>query len=276
MGVFIMILIDRNIKELADQKKLIVSGYKEENVNGISYDLTMDVMCDEDGHEHAEYELAPGEVVFVKTQEKLSIPRNILGRIAEKNSRMRQGLKVDGPHYQPGHVTYAFLRVQNISSKIIALKQGMKIAQIIFEELTEEPDVPYSEQKKQAFQDEVTYRGLGNYKEEYEKQIKEKIAQANENLESISEKIYANVLTIMGVLVAVFSLLTINYQAFSTALIDFHYILVMNLTLALCIVLLMGIIMIFVNHARNKIFLWIYAAVLVVLAMATVCMAFAL
>lgn len=70
----------------------------------------------------------------------------ILGRIAEKNSRMRQGLKVDGPHYQPGHVTYAFLRVQNISSQIILLAQGMRIAQIIFEQLTQIPDVPYSAQ----------------------------------------------------------------------------------------------------------------------------------
>ena len=39
---------------------------------------------------------------------------NILRWIAEKNSRMRQGLAVSGPHYQLGHKTYAFLRVTNI------------------------------------------------------------------------------------------------------------------------------------------------------------------
>lgn len=44
----------------------------------------------------------------------------------------------------------------------------------------------------------------------------------------------------------------------------------MNLTLALCIVLMMGIILIFVNKAKNKGFLWVYGIVLVVLAIATI------
>lgn len=103
-----MILVDKDIKQYVDSQQLIVSGFKEKNLNGISYDLTMDVMCDEEGKEHREYDLKPGETVFVKTQEKISIPENIVGRIAEKNSRMCQGLVVDGPHYQPGHVTYVF------------------------------------------------------------------------------------------------------------------------------------------------------------------------
>ena len=116
-----MILVDKDIKQYVDSQQLIVSGFKEKNLNGISYDLTMDVMCDEEGKEHREYDLKPGETVFVKTQEKISIPENIVGRIAEKNSRMRQGLVVDGPHYQPGHVTYVFLRVTNISENLLVL-----------------------------------------------------------------------------------------------------------------------------------------------------------
>lgn len=55
--------------------------------------------------ERLEYRLSPGEVVFIKTQEKLKLLEDILGRIAEKNSLMRLGLKVDGPHYQPGPIT---------------------------------------------------------------------------------------------------------------------------------------------------------------------------
>lgn len=116
-----MILVDKDIKRYVEQQQLILSGYTEDNLNGISYDLTVDTVLDTTGIEHREYELKPGETVFIKTVEKLRIPNCILGRIAEKNSRMRQGLKVDGPHYQPGHVTYAFLRVQNISSQIIVL-----------------------------------------------------------------------------------------------------------------------------------------------------------
>lgn len=93
-----------------------------------------------------------------------------MGRIAEKNSRMRQGLVVSGPHYQPGHVTYAFLRIQNISENTIVLHKGIKIAQIMFEQLSEIPDMPYDQQNSAAFQNEEQYRGLGNYRVEYEKQ----------------------------------------------------------------------------------------------------------
>lgn len=195
-----MILVDKDIKEYVEKKELILSGFQEENLNGISYDLTIDVIVDEEGNECPLYSLKAGETVFVKTQERLSIPHDILGRIAEKNSRMRQGLKVDGPHYQPGHVTYAFLRVQNISNKTIELSKGIKIAQIIFEQLTQVPEVPYDAQEKSSFQNEVQYAGLGNYREEYEKQMKAEYEKNKEDLAGISNKIYANVLTIMGVL----------------------------------------------------------------------------
>lgn len=269
-----MILVDKNIKTLAANGSLIVSGYKEENVNGISYDLTVDIILDENGSELTEYELQPGEIVFVRSNEKLSIPTNILGRVAEKNSRMRQGLMVDGPHYQPGHVTYVFMRVRNVSTKIIKLSQNMKIAQMIFEELKDVPEVPYSAQENASFQNEKKYVGLGNYQAEYDKQTRETVEQAQSKMETMSQTIYANVLTIMGIVVAIFSLLTINAQAFSAATIDFKYIIAMNLTLALCIVIMMGIILIFINKAKSKWFLVIYALVLVLLAFATILLSF--
>ena len=56
-----MILVDKDIKQYVDSQQLIVSGFKEKNLNGISYDLTMDVMCDEEGKEHREYDLKPGK-----------------------------------------------------------------------------------------------------------------------------------------------------------------------------------------------------------------------
>jgi deoxycytidine triphosphate deaminase len=269
-----MILVDKDIRERVARHELVISGYKDENLNGVSYDLTIDYVYDSKGEEKRSLELDPGEVVFVKTQEELSISLDILGRVAEKNSRMRQGLKVDGPHYQPGHVTYAYLRVQNISENIIELSQGMKIAQIIFEQLSQVPDVPYNCQTNASFQNEERYLGLGNYREEYEKQTRIKVEQTKDDIESMSQRIYGNVLTIMGVLVAIFSLLTINYQAFTNANIDTKYIIAMNLTLALCIVLMMGMILLFVNKARNKAMGGIYIIVLTALAIATIIMAF--
>lgn len=267
-----MLLVDKEIKKLISEKQLIISGYSEDNVNGVSYDLTIDGIYTRSLKGEKEYDIAPGEVVFVKTLEKLSIPNNILGRIAEKNSRMRQGLRVDGPHYQPGHITYAFLRVQNISENIITLKKGNKIAQIFFEQLSQVPDVPYSAQDQASFQNEVEFVGVGNYKEEYDKQTKKHVEEMKEDIEDISHRIYANVLTIMGVLVAIFSLITINYQAFVNTTISLKYIVATNLTLTLCIVVMLGIILIFINRAKEKKFIGIYGIVLVLLAVATIIM----
>lgn len=263
-----MILVDKDIKKRVHDNQLIIAEYNESNVNSISYDLTLDIVCDKEGKELSVYELSPGETVFVKTLEKLKIPDDILGRIAEKNSRMRQGLVVAGPHYQPGHITYAFLRVSNISEKVIELSKGMKIAQIIFEQLSSVPDVPYSSQISASYQNEVSYRGLGNYKEEYEKQTKARIQDAKEDIDSMSQRIYANVLTLMGVLVAVFSLLTINYQAFSNAKIDISYVLIMNLSMTLCVAIMLGLIFTFVNKMQKNRFLKVYVGIVVVLAVA--------
>lgn len=271
-----MILVDKEIRRRINNDELIITGYNDQNLNGVSYDLTIESIYDTESKGHDSYELAPGETVFVKTQEKLRIPNDILGRIAEKNSRMRQGLRVEGPHYQPGHETYAYLRIQNISVNYIDLNRGMKIAQIIFEELSDAPEKPYSEQESKSFQNEESYRGLGNYEEEYNKQMHKKLDKEKESIEDISHRIYANVLTLMGVMVAIFAMLTINYQAFVNANLTTSYIVVMNLTMALCIVVMMGIILIFVNKAKNKKFLIAYIAALVVLAIAVIVMAICL
>lgn len=103
-----MILVDKDIVKRIEQGDLISEGFNRERLNGVSYDLTVSCIIDTRGDEQAEYMLSPGETVFIKTNEKLKMSHDILGRIAEKNSRMRQGLKVDGSHYQPGHETFAF------------------------------------------------------------------------------------------------------------------------------------------------------------------------
>ena len=37
-----MILVDKEIKQMVSDKQLIISGYNEDNINGVSYDLTID------------------------------------------------------------------------------------------------------------------------------------------------------------------------------------------------------------------------------------------
>ena len=181
-----MILVDKNIKDLVSQGKLIKEGYKKENVGSISYDITIDTILAHNGNTLDEtdvekkdvYYLGPNEYVMIKSVELLSIPENILGRIADKNSLIRLGVSVTGPHYQPGHTTYAYLRVQNISCDKIKISKGQKIAQIIFEELKSVPEVPYNKDDSASFNDELEYKGFGKYSNQYIKAREHKIDTA--------------------------------------------------------------------------------------------------
>ena len=91
------------------------------------------------------------------------MPNNLLAIIDQKNSRIRQGLYVDAPVYQPGHETRVFLRVKNISNNVISIKQGDLLAAIRFEKLTSEPNNIYNG----AFVDELNYKNLGSYESKF-------------------------------------------------------------------------------------------------------------
>jgi deoxycytidine triphosphate deaminase len=261
-----MILVDKDIKARVSNGELIVGDtFDLGNVNAVSYDLTIERIQD-GGKERTTYDLAPNETVFIKTKEVLSIPNDLMGRIGEKNSRMRMGLEVAGPHYYPGHTTKAFLRVRNISDALITIKEGDKIAQIFFEQLKDVPDVPYNS----TFQNEKEYSGFGaKYQAEYEKRI-HSVEKVKENIEDKEQQIYSNVLTLMGIFVAIFSLISINFQAASNAALDRKFILTMNVSLCFCITVMLGLILIFLNKAKNKTFVWIYAAILVALGILTI------
>ena len=165
-----MVLVDKDIKNLVKENRLIVEGYDEANVGSISCDLTIDTIISfttNGPREQVNYELASGEYCVIQTKEKISMPDNLIGRIEEKNSIIRLGLIVSGPCYQPGHETYCYLRVYNISKQRIILSKGFKIAQIMFEELSDIPNETYKQKKDASFNQEEQYRGLAKYQEDY-------------------------------------------------------------------------------------------------------------
>lgn len=277
-----MILVDKNIKARIEQDGLITNYYDKNNINCVSYDLTIDIILQKEentkkGNPCKKYDLQPSETILVKTKEKLNMPDDLVGIVSEKNSRMRQGLRVDAPKYQPGHSTFMFLRVQNISNSIITIESDTKIAQIMFETLTEIPNVTYNGQLDASFNEEQNYRGFGNYNEEYSKQIKsidKTIEQAKEDIDSLSHRIYSNVLALMGIIVAIFSLITINYNTSLQTDMDFKFLIAMNLSLSFCIVLLMGLIFLFLNIRKHKT-LWIaYLVVFILLTIAVISFCF--
>ena len=168
-----MILIDKELKQLINNEPHLISGIvSESQINCVSCDLTVDRVVNAEMKKGA-FELLPGDVVFIKTNESLNMPANLIGIVTEKNSRMRQGLRVDAPRYHPGHKTSIFLRVQNISDKAITIARNNTIAQIMFEKLSGVPEVPYNMQLDSSYNEESEYRGFGRYESEYSGKMRE-------------------------------------------------------------------------------------------------------
>lgn len=256
-----MILVDKEIKRRSGE--IFQEGYVESNVTAISYDLHIQGIINDEILEN-KYILRPGEVAFIKTKEKIKMPNDLMGRIGEKNSRIRQGLVVSGPHYYPGHSTYLYLRVQNVTAGTIKIKEGDEIAQIFFEELIEVPEINYEHQPNASFNEEDDYRGLAKYKDEYEDRM-EKFKDADKNLDDKVNNIYANVLTIMGLFVSIFSLIMVNFTNISDNKITKEFIIPMNISLGIVITLFIGLLLVFINKAKNKWFLIGYIALMAVL-----------
>ncbi len=249
-----MFIVDKRIKEMCNDHKLIIDGYNPDNVGSISYDLTIDdIIVPNEQVTQKSFELLPNQTVFVSSKETIHVPSNMVGIVSEKNSVMRQGLLVNAPYYQPGHKTKCFIRVTNISSSIITLTSGKKIAQILFSQLSGSPNQIYSDNKNASFNNEMQYTGFGNYESEYKKEIKA-IKKAEQDLDEKANSIYANVLTLMGIISAIFAMITINFEAFK---VDFSVlnILSLNLSMAFIISILMGLILLFINKKRAW---WVY------------------
>lgn len=203
-----MILTDHDLSASIAENGLIQNDtFSPENVTNVGYDLRSKAFYDEDG-EHQKKDLAPGESVMVAAEEILHMPHDMAATVRDKNSRIRQGLLVTAPMYQPGHDTRVFFRLSNFSADEIRLVAGESHAMIVFEQLTGKADKPYAG----AFRDEVGgYTGLRGYQQAYEKQI-HRLEKKAEDVKEIEKTIYANVLAILAVFVAIFSLISTNVK----------------------------------------------------------------
>ena len=268
-GGFAMILVDREIKQRG--KDIVIEGYDENNVNSVSYDVTLECIITNDAEKES-YILQPGETIFVRTREMIHMPDDLMGRIGEKNSKMRLGIQVSGPHYFPGHKTYMFLRVSNISPNRIKIEKGDKIAQIFFEQLEKVPQMTYDLQENASFNNEEKYRGFAGYQDEYERKIL-KIEQQKEELEEKESKMYANIMTIMGVFVAVFSMIMVNFTNVNAGITNLKFLIMLNLSLGIVVVLFVGLMLVFLNKAKSKNFLVAYIILMLILVIALLILA---
>lgn len=193
------------LKEITD--KQIIQDSIPENFYEIGYDLTIRNMITPQGENNlALYELHPGTTVFISTEESVKMPNDVIGKVIQKNSLIRKGLQVEAPVYQPGHHTRLFLRVTNISSDVYQLKQGQKIAAIMFEKLPREVS-KYSG----SYVDEFEYRGVAEYPTGTLPQLVEVEKKMND-LKEMEDGIVNKVIAILGVFIGIFTLINLNIE----------------------------------------------------------------
>lgn len=207
-----MILTDKEIIAKIDERTLLIEGYDEDCVTSIGYDLRTKCLYTDDKHERQELTLLPGESAFVGSEEVVSVPTSLCCKVYLKNSRIRQGLSLDAPVYQPGHQTRIYFRLTNVSKDELVLRAGEQYAMLVFEQLEGVPAEPYNG----VFVDEFTFGGLGKYQNMYDDQVR-KLTKKQKDLESIEKSIYGNVLVILSVFVALFSILVTNVPSLATA-----------------------------------------------------------
>ncbi len=161
-----MILSDRDIKKYIADKKLVIEGLNEENIQAAWVDLTLgsefrlfkttsqpyiDVKSPKDYTEKIELKqgdnfiIHPNEFVLGQISEKINIPSDLAAYVDGRSSLGRIGLvvHVTSGFVDPGFAGYLVLEMTNVGKMPIALYPGMKICKLVFFALSSPAEKPY-------------------------------------------------------------------------------------------------------------------------------------
>lgn len=227
-----MLLSDSAIRELIASE--VLRDADDSRVGPVSYDLRNAYFAGREGQKCDSWELAPGDSVFVASRETVCLPNDLAARVLLKNSRIRQGLSLDAPLYFPGHNTRLFYRVTNVSGDVIALHVGAGLAQLVFERVEQPVLAPY----KGSFSDEMDFSGMGTYTDVYGAEM-HAVEKKVDEVKDIERRMYANVMAIMAVFAAIFTLVNVNMAVASAGL---ESVLAMNLATVGSFSVLVGLI----------------------------------
>lgn len=137
-----MVLNDNRIRSLVDSKQIIIDPFSSDSLSPASYDLSIGE-CKSINMKYKTCELEkdlsveidPGESFLASTVEIIGLPNNITAEMVSKSSTGRKGLSLFSPGWiDPGFVGQLTIGMKNESGKIISLKYGQKLWQLIFED----------------------------------------------------------------------------------------------------------------------------------------------
>ncbi len=104
-----------------------------------------------------EFIMQPGDFVLAVTLERVKIADDLMGRLEGRSSLGRLGIVVHSTAsiFDPGWDGNPVLELGNLGRMAVALRVGMRICAMTFEELSSEAIVPYTKKKfaKYKFQE---------------------------------------------------------------------------------------------------------------------------
>ena len=157
-----MYLVDNEILSLINRGYGIVDGFNRSSLGSISYDMHLDSVFSLTGNEkpiemNGNYKFSPFEPLMVKLKEKIKVPNDGIIKLEPRNYVIRLGLEIESPVYQPGHETYCYIRVMNITNEDILLAENFSLVQAMFGKLNFTPDRLYGTNGHTRYQNERNY-----------------------------------------------------------------------------------------------------------------------
>lgn len=256
-----MVLSDKSIKKLGES--LITSNYDESRVGSMSYDLETEWFIKPPNIQLPKVTLAPMESVFVKPKDTICLPPDLTAMVILRNSRIRQGLSLDAPMYQPGHSTPPYFRITNLTGQEMELDKRNGFASLVFFKLDYPAEKPY----EGTFQDEIDFRYLADYSSVLGEELKE-TSDKLERLQGAEHRIYGNVMQLIAIFIGIFSLINVNISSVLACATSKTFI-VLNMVMIASIAALIGLVgAVLPSSGKKGSFApWIVSAVAFVIAL---------
>jgi len=178
-----MIFSNVDIKKAIEDKEIVITPLDEESIGSASLDLSLgnDVLyyikdgsaIDTDVPEtysnlklisYQDKEIIsimPGAFILGVTKESVELSSGIAARIDGRSSLGRLGLAIHSTagHIDPGFKGKIVLEISNIGVKAIHLHPGLKICQLVFEQLLTPTSIPYGKKKDAKYKKQETVTG---------------------------------------------------------------------------------------------------------------------
>jgi dCTP deaminase len=162
-----MILSDKDIKRMLKEGRIRIAPLEDSQIGPASVDLTLSdewyffrdeysrkiVDLRDTGFGEAyelkkaqEITLKPGELCLGKTAERITLPEDIMGRLEGRSRYARMGviIHLTSALVQPGSDNRQVLEIVNLAPFPIKLHAGMRVSQVVFDQLKSPTSKPYA------------------------------------------------------------------------------------------------------------------------------------